>query len=61
MVYLHMAAAEFGIKGHESVRAAYDTLESAKAQAEHNIERGTQRPLRIVDEDGNVLVTYESA
>lgn len=61
MVYLHMVASEFGIKRHDSVKAAYDSIEAAQAQAEHNIARNTQRPLRIVDEDGNVLINYEDA
>lgn len=59
MVYLHMSAKEFGLEGVEYVRAPYETVDAAKAQAEHNIARNTQRPLRIVDETGNVLVNYE--
>lgn len=57
-VFLHMDAASFGIKA-DSVKAQYENLDAAKAQAEHNIETNTQRPLRIVDETGKVLVDYE--
>lgn len=59
MVYLHMSANDFGLNGIDSVKAPYETLEAAKAQAEHNIARNTQRPLRIVDEQGSVLINYE--
>lgn len=59
MVYLHMSASDFGLDGVDYVKAPYDDLDAAKAQAEHNIERNSQRPLRIVDEAGNVLVNYE--
>ena len=58
MVYLHMSAKDFGIKA-DFVKACYETLEEAKAQAEHNIATGTQKPLRIVDEEGENLVDYE--
>jgi hypothetical protein len=57
MYYLHMRASEFGIKGHETVRAPYDSRANAEAQAEHNIERNVQMPLRI-EHHGEVLVDY---
>jgi hypothetical protein len=59
MVYLHMAAEDFGLSGHDFVKAPYENLEAAQAQADHNRERNVQRPLRIVDESGAVLVNYE--
>ena len=58
MFYLHMKAMDFGLKG-DSVKAAYDTLDAAKAQAKHNIDTGKQAPLNIVDNAGKVLVNYE--
>ncbi len=58
MFYLHMKAMDFGLKG-DSVKAAYDTLDAAKAQAKHNIDTGKQVPLNIVDNAGKVLVNYE--
>ena len=61
-----MKAMDFGISeaaikraGFDCVRAAYATLEEAKAQAEHNIRTGKQVPLRIVDEKAKVLIDYE--
>lgn len=59
MFYLHMKAMDFGMKG-DSVKAAYNTLEEAQAQAQHNIDTGKQIPLRIVNEQGETLVDYES-
>lgn len=38
------------------VKARYNTLEEAKAQAEHDIEHG-KRILRIEDEDGKEVWT----
>jgi hypothetical protein len=58
MVYLHMDAKDFGLEV-DCVKAPYASLEAAKAQADHNIQRNVQRPLRIVDEVGQVLVNYE--
>lgn len=58
MVFLHLSAKDFGLEV-EYVKAPYDDLDAAKAQAEHNIQRNSQRPLRIVDEAGQVLVDYE--
>ena len=61
MFYLHMHPSHFGMEGHhESVRAPYETLEHAKAQADHNIKIGSQLPLRIQDEAGKVVVDYPS-
>lgn len=61
MVYLLMDPVPFGLdpKQHPHVRAAYTSLEDAQGQAEHNLEREIQRPLRIVDETDGVLVNYE--
>lgn len=58
MFYLHMKAMDFGIKG-ESVKAPYDTLAAAKAQAKHNLDTQKQVPLRITDAAGKILVNYE--
>lgn len=58
MFYLHMRASDFGLKA-DNVKAPYSTLEEAVSQAEHNIARGTQQPLRIVDEEGNLKKSYE--
>ena len=58
MFYLHMKAMDFGIKG-DSVKAAYDKLASAKAQAQHNLDTQKQVPLRITDGAGKILVNYE--
>ncbi len=58
MLYLHMKAMDFGLKS-DSVKAAYDTLDAAKAQAKHNLDTGKQIPLRIDDESGKTLVNYE--
>ena len=58
MFYLHMKAMDFGLKT-DSVKAAYDTLDAAKAQAQHNIDTGKQIPLRIDDESGKTRVNYK--
>ena len=58
MVYLHMKAMDFGLKA-EFVRAAYNTLEEAEAQAQHNFDTSKQVPLKIVDELDVVLVNFE--
>lgn len=50
-----MVANEFGLQGTDTVRAPYATLFEAIAQAVHNIARGTQRPVKIVDEDGKEI------
>lgn len=50
MVYLHMDAASFGQKA-KSVRAPYNTIEEALAQAKHNFDRNVQMPLYITSED----------
>lgn len=67
MVYLQMKAMDFGISdeavkqaGLDCVQAPYETLDAARAQAKHNIDTGKQVPLRIVDEQGETLVDYES-
>ena len=66
MFYLHFKAMDFGISeaaleraNTDSVRAPYDTVEEARAQAQHNIDTQKQVPLRIVDETGKVLVDYK--
>ena len=61
LYYLHMKASECGISNPdcESVRQTYDDLNAAKSQAEHDIKNNTRKPLRIVDENGNLLVNYE--
>ena len=65
MVYLQMKAMDFGISdvalkaaGCEYVRAPYNTLEEAQAQAQHNIDTHTQVPINIVDENDEILVDY---
>jgi len=64
--YLQMKAIDFGISdaaiartGFAGVRAPYETLEEAEAQAQHNIDTGKQVPINIVDEAGEILVDYE--
>lgn len=59
MVYLHMKAAEFGLEKVATVRAAYATQEDAEAQAAHDIAINAKVPVRIEDEQGNVLKSYE--
>ncbi len=59
MVILHLDPVAFGMShNHESVKAHYNTLEEAQSQAAHNLELGVQRPLRIVDENGSILIDY---
>lgn len=59
MFYLHMDAREFGIKSSPTVKAPYNTLEEAQAQATHNLTLGLQRPVRIEDENGNVVEEFK--
>lgn len=59
MVHLEMEAKDFGFQSFSVVRAAYNTLEEALAQARHNLRLNTQRPLRIVSEDGLILWRVE--
>ena len=61
LYFLHMRASECGIStpGVESVKQTYDDLAAAKAQAEHDIKNNTRTPLRIVDENDQILVNYE--
>lgn len=59
MVTLYMNAMDFGISAPE-VKAHYNTLEEAMTQAQHNIDTGKQRPIRICDEAGQVLWVPES-
>lgn len=58
MVYLVMAAEEFGIKA-STVRACYESQEDAERQADHEIARNAKKPLRIEDENGVTLKSYE--
>jgi hypothetical protein len=57
MVYLYWRRSDSD--SSKFVRAPYNSLEEAQAQADHNIETNSQRPLRIEDESGAVLVKYE--
>jgi hypothetical protein len=57
MVYLYWRRSDSD--SSKFVRAPYNSLGEAKAQADHNIETNSQRPLRIEDESGAVLVNYE--
>jgi hypothetical protein len=56
MVYLYWRRS---VDSPRVIRAPYNSLEEAKAQADHNIETNSQPPLRIEDESGAVLVNYE--
>lgn len=58
MVYLHMDASTFCIKSKPTVKAPYNTVEEADAQAQQNIKNRTQRPISIEDELGNILKLY---
>lgn len=59
MVTLFMDAKEFGLRG-DHVTAHYASLEEARAQAEHNIRQGKQRPIKICDEAGAMLWEAEA-
>lgn len=58
MFYLVMSARDFGLSC-EFVRAPYASQADAEAQAAHNIERNTQKPVRIEDENGVSIRSYE--
>lgn len=58
MVYLVMESGRLG-GSMRTIRAPYTTTEEADAQAQHNIVRDYQRPIRIEDEQGNVLKEFK--
>lgn len=57
MVYLEMQSGRLG-GSMQKIRAAYASIEEAELQAAHNIARDYQKPIRITDENGNVLKEY---
>lgn len=59
MVYLHMDASGFSIKSAKTVKAPYASFEDALSQATHNLATGVQRPVRIEDDQGNVLKEFK--
>lgn len=45
-------------QGDYESKAAFNTLKEAQAQANHDHKQGFAIPLRIEDEDGNVIHEY---